>query len=130
VAEIMPAAVVVQPDEGAYGLREVELLSPFVEGVGQKMHRYQIIHVNRGDRIAEYREDLGLASDFDAIQFNIPSYWEHTVGELRDIAQDLRARPANALQEFIPQQGEEHKREFWKRYTDLHEAMRRKGRSY
>ena len=126
----MPAAVVILPDEKAYGLSEVNLLSPWVEGKGQTMRRYQIIYVNRGDNLAEYREDLGLASDSDALQFRIPSFWEHTVGELKDIAAELRNRPPSHLKEIIPQQGEEHKRAFWKRYTDLKEAKERKGRTY
>ena len=128
--ELMPAAVIVLPDEKAYGLSEVELLGPIVEGEGQTMRRYQIIYLNRDDKLAEYREDLGPASDFDAIQFRIPSFWEHTAGELMDIAQDLRSRPANYLAGIIPQQGEEHKKEFWKRYTDMHEAQQRKERTY
>lgn len=128
MADLMPAAVVVLPDEAAYGLSEVNLLGPWVEGVGETMRRYQIIYVNRDDRLAEYREDLGLASDFDAITFRIPSLWEHTVGELKDIATDLRNRPPSFTHGIIPHQGEEHKKEFWKRYTDLKEAKQKKGR--
>jgi hypothetical protein len=130
VEELMPAAVIVLPDEKAYGLSEVNLLGPFVEGEGQTMRRYQIIYVNRDDKLAEYREDLGLASEFDAILFRVPSFWEHTVGELMDIAQDLRNRPPSFTHGIIPHQGEEHKKEFWKRYLDLQEAMRRKERTY
>ena len=128
--ELMPAAVVVLPDEKAYGLSEVNLLGPIVEGEGQTMRRYQIIYLNRGDKLAEYREDLGLASDFDAILFRIPSFWEHTAGELMDIAQEMRSRPPSYYTGSIPQQGEQHKKEFWKRYTDMHEAQQRKERTY
>jgi len=128
--ELMPAAVIVLPDEKAYGLSEVNLLGPVVEGEGQTMRRYQIIYLNRGDKLAEYREDLGLASDFDAIQFRIPSFWEHSAGELMDIAREMRSRPSDYYASSIPQQGEQHKTEFWQRYTDMHEALRRKERTY
>lgn len=125
MTELMPAAIAVLPDEKAYGLSEVNLLSPWVVGVGQTMHRYQIIYVNRDDKLAEYREDLGSASGFSAIQFRIPSFWEHTVGELKDIAEDLRNRPPSHLDEIIPKPNRES---FWQRYTDLQEAKRKKGR--
>jgi len=130
VEELMPAAVIVLPDEKAYGLSETNLLGPIVEGEGQTMRRYQIIYLNRDDKLAEYREDLGLASDFDAIQFRIPSFWEHTAGELMDIARELRNRPSDYYASSIPQQGEQHKQAFWKRYTDMHEALQRKERTY
>lgn len=126
--ELMPAAVVVRSDERAYGLSEVNLLGPWVEGEGETMRRYQIIYVNRDDKLAEYREDLGLASSFEGILFRIPSFWEHTVGELKDMALELRNRPPSFTHGTIPHQGEEHKREFWKRYTDLKEARQKEGR--
>ncbi|MDO8706414.1 MAG: hypothetical protein Q7J84_15855 [Sulfuricaulis sp.] len=58
-----------------------------------------MIKVMRGDRPAEFRRDLGKVKQFKAIQFNIPGgamdggryYVEHTVGELVDIADELRA---------------------------------------
>jgi len=128
VEELMLAAVVVRQDEKAYGLSEVNLLGPWVEGEGETMRRYQIIYVNRDDKLAEYREDLGLASEFDAILFRVPSFWEHTVGELKDIALELRNRPPSFTHGIIPHQGEEHKKEFWKRYTDLKEAREKEGR--
>ena len=54
-------------------------------------HRYRIILVNRDGKLAEYREDMGLASNFKGIrQFNVPSLWEHSVEELLDIANLLR----------------------------------------
>ena len=54
-------------------------------------HRYRILIVNRGGKLAEYREDMGLASNFKGIrQFNVPSLFEHTVAELLEIADSLR----------------------------------------
>ena len=130
--ELTFPATVVYADELAYGLSEVNLLSPLsdaIVGVGQTMRRYQIIYVNRNDRLAEYREDLGLASDFDAIQFRIPSFWEHTVGELKEMAETLRLREPSYLREAIPQPDSS---KFWGRYNDLNEGLRnfRKGKRH
>ena len=126
----MLQATVIFADEQAYGLSETNLLSPLsdaIKGVGQTMRRYQIIYVNRGDVLAEYREDLGLASDFTAIQFRIPSFWEHTVGELREMAESLRLRQPSYLDEVIPKPDA---KQFWSRYNDLNEGLRnlRKGK--
>lgn len=77
-------------DEKCFGLYELNFKSP-----DQKArHRYQIILVNRGDKIAEFRKDLGLASKYKAEQIRIPGGVIengkieplHTVGELVDIA--------------------------------------------
>lgn len=76
----------VNPDEKAYALVETNLQSPTFKG----FHRYQLIIVNREDRMSEFRRDLGLAENFKARQFRIPALWLHTVGELQDMADDLR----------------------------------------
>lgn len=76
-------------DEKAYSLQEVHLQSPGSRG----FHRYRIIIVNRNGSLAEFREDMGLASNYKGIrQFNIPSFgtWEHSVSELLEIANTLR----------------------------------------
>lgn len=67
-------------------------------------HRYQIIQVMRGDKPTEMRRDMGSAKSFKANQFRIPGgakdevsgrFWiEHTVGELIDIAEYMRAHPS------------------------------------
>ena len=77
--------------EPAYLLAEMDLLSPVVDG-NQDLHRYQIIYVNRNDRISEYRTDLGLSSAFDTEQFRIVALWEHTVAEVQEMAQFMRLR--------------------------------------
>ena len=84
----------VTADEPCLGLQESNLQSPDSRG----FHRYQIIYVMRGDKPAEYKKDLGLKTKAD--QFNILGgakdeitgrfYIEHTVGELRDIANQRR----------------------------------------
>ena len=85
-------------DEPCFGLVELDLLRPDSHGY----NRYQILYVVRRDRLAEYREDLGVRERWDADNFRIPGgvHWAngtmeilHTVGELRDIADVLRGRP-------------------------------------
>ncbi len=81
------ATLNILPNEKAYSLQEVHLQSPGSRG----FHRYRILIVSRDGNLAEYREDMGLASKFKGIrQFNVPSLWEHTVSELLDIADTLR----------------------------------------
>lgn len=85
-------------DEPCFGLSEINQMAPD----NSAWHRYQLIEVVRDDRIATYRKDMGLAKDFTADQFTIPGgaidkgkiYIEHTVGELKDIAFQLRERPS------------------------------------
>lgn len=76
----------VSGDEKAMGLYEMNEQSPKSSG----FHRYQIIHVIRNDEVVEYREDMGLAKNFKANQMRIPSYMEHTVDELKEIANQRR----------------------------------------
>ncbi len=83
-------------DEPCLGLYESNLQSPDSRG----FHRYQIIYVMRGDKPAEYKKDMGLTKDIKANQLRILGgakddvtgkfYIEHTVGELRDIANGMR----------------------------------------
>ncbi len=83
-------------DEPCYGLFELNFQSPGNRG----FHRYQITQVIRGDRIAEFRKDLGKAKKFKGVdQFRIPGGVKlstgriqivHKVGELLDIAEHLR----------------------------------------
>ena len=89
----------VSPDEPCFQLSEVNLQSPGSRG----FHRYQILLVVRGDQIAEYRLDLGLASRWKADQIRIPGgvkngnryHILHTVGELQEIAAKMRDMPSH-----------------------------------
>ena len=77
-------------EELAYGLYELNFKSP-----DQKSRRrYQIIVVNRDDKLAEHRIDMGLAKKFKHDQLRIPSMFVHTVGELQDMANQLRKQPS------------------------------------
>ena len=96
---LTPIATTVSPDEKAYALIEV-VMTPyaFLKG-GRKgkpkswsgLHRFQVIYVARGDRLAEYHRDMGDAVLYDYGPLRIPSLWEHSVGELQDIADHVRA---------------------------------------
>ena len=89
----------VERAENAMCLVELPLLSPDYKS----QRRYQIIYVVRNDSLAEYREDLGPARLFDAPPFRILGgaqdgdrfYFEHTVAELRDMADILRGDASN-----------------------------------
>lgn len=88
-AVLVPGTHFVLHDELAYYLVERNLTAPDYKGV----HRFQIVYVNRDDEIAEYRKDLGLATEFPGVQeFRIPSLWEHTVAELQEIAEHTRTQ--------------------------------------
>jgi hypothetical protein len=96
---LLLAATEVSPDEWGLDLSEVNLQSPDSPG----WRRYQVVTVPRGERLAEWRRDLGPASAFTADQFRVPGgvvddvtgRFEpvHTVGELWDIADYLRENP-------------------------------------
>ena len=97
--KLIGAAIEVHLDEPAFNLVEMNLQAPDSSG----WRRYQIISVVRGQRLAEYREDLGAAKDFTADAFRIPGgVWDaatrrmevlHSVGELREVAEAIRLGP-------------------------------------
>jgi len=68
MSKLVSATIEVHIDEPAFNLVELNLQSPDSSG----WRRYQIISVVRGERLAEYREDLGPAKDFSADAFRIP----------------------------------------------------------
>ncbi len=81
-----PVTFYVVDDELAWNLREQNLVRPPTH----QWHRWQIITVIRNDRLAEHWTDLGPAEMFPAPQIEIPSLKEHTVAELKDMAQRWR----------------------------------------
>ncbi len=87
---LIQATTYVLGDEKALALYEMDLMSP--QGY---MRRYEIIKVVRDDKESEYRQDMGAASREDAIR--IPSYMEHTVNELREMANQLKLKPMDKL---------------------------------
>lgn len=84
---LIPATLSVQGNERAYSYLEMQGQAPDSSG----FHRYRVLYVNRDGKLAEYREDMGKASDFKgAKQIHIPSLWEHTCDELIALANELR----------------------------------------
>ena len=81
-----PVTLFISPDEKAMSLREQNLVRPPTH----QWHRFQIVTVDRGDELAEWWRDLGPSTAFTAPGCEIPSLWEHTVGELWDIAEHHR----------------------------------------
>lgn len=121
VAGLVLTTQVVSMDEPCLGLSEVELQSPGSQG----FHRYQVLAVVRGGRISNYMRDLGPAQKFVGVhQFRVPGgilnnltgrmEIVHTVGELYDIADYLRAgyshppefRPSDLYQDLLLQEEE------------------------
>jgi len=85
---ILPVADKIFGDEKAISLYEMHLQSPGSRG----FHRYQIIQVPRNGVVCEWRKDMGKASKFKGInQLRIPSLMEHTVDELKSMADSLRS---------------------------------------
>lgn len=85
-------------DEKAYLYQEVHLQSPGSRG----RRRYRRILVNRDGNIAEYKEDMGSAKNFKGVrELLIPAFWLHTVDELRDLADELRAETAIDLHDWL-----------------------------
>ena len=94
---VMGVVEEIHPDESAYWLFEINL-TPFIASrkgykppsmAGRK--RYQIIQVNRGDHLVNHYTDLGDSALFSG-PFELPSLWEHSVAELRDMADTMRWR--------------------------------------
>ena len=84
---IYPITTWINGDEKAFWLTETHWQSPTYSG----FHRYQTLYVVRGDKLAEFRIDMGDAKNFKGVKhISIPSYMEHTVSELQDIADEMR----------------------------------------
>ena len=84
---ITPTVDKIFGDEKAIALYEIHEQSPGFRG----FHRYQIIQVPRNGIVCEWRKDMGSADNYKGIsQLRIPSYMEHTVDELKAIANELR----------------------------------------
>ena len=102
--KILPAVDKVFGNEKAIYLSEVHLQSPDSKG----FRRYQIIHVPRNGVICEWRKDLGPVENFQGIsELRIPSYMEHTVDELKEIANELRTHKFDikgflGLENYVP----------------------------
>ena len=100
---LLPATLEVSYDEPAFNL--AELIQPVPVG---EPRRFQIILVLRNGALAEYRTDLGPASEFITPEFRIiggvvdevtgRGEILHTVGELKDMADDMHINAAPIVQ--------------------------------
>ena len=87
MTQLLVKAETATGSEKCMGLYETAMQAPDFSG----FRRYQVIIVNRDGNLAELKRDLGKASDWKGVRYiNIPSYWEHTVDELIDLADELR----------------------------------------
>jgi hypothetical protein len=72
--------------EKIYDYYEINSQSPMSKG----MRRYRVAVVNRNDKLAEFRQDMGPAKKFKGQrQIHIPSLWEHTFAELCFLGQQI-----------------------------------------
>ena len=97
---LIKATTYVRGDEPALALSEVTRDAPKDDGtIGS--FRFQIIRVWRDDSLWEYTERLGKAGKrrYDPIlivggfHYGDKVYIEHTVNELKELADDMRAHP-------------------------------------
>lgn len=102
---VMPVTLWATPNEKALALTETNQVVPSPEG-GTAWHRIQSIFVVRGDAPAEWRTDLGPTANYKASQFRVPSYLEHTVAELQDIAEHLRSDTDRLAEKVISEERE------------------------
>ena len=88
---VTPITHFIDANEKAYQLVEMWLTPHVVTAGGRKYtpgswagrHRYRITWVNRGDALAEFHE---LSPHQDVPDLRIPSFWEHSYGELCGLA--------------------------------------------
>ena len=83
VGDLTIIAKEIHPDEACWGLTEM-VLNKTTKG----RQRYQLVYVNRNDRIVPFvqplRGNLGVPT------LRIPSFGDDTVGELMDLADEFR----------------------------------------
>ena len=97
LTNIIPAVDKIFGNEKAIALFEMHLQAPDYSG----FRRYQIIRVPRNGVECEWRKDMGSVENFRGIsQLRIPSYMEHTVDELKAIANELRV-PKFDIKDFL-----------------------------
>jgi len=95
---IAQIATTILGDEKAMGLLEKHEQSPGSRG----FRRYQCISVVRNGKLAEYREDMGSAKKYKGINpIYIPSFFEHSVDELKDMADYLRGEVHIDIKDFL-----------------------------
>lgn len=97
---VMPQAMSVHPDEKVLCLYERNGLTADYKA----RRRWQFIYVNRGDEVAEFIRDLG--PEINAPELILYSFWQDTVGQIMDSAEDARFNDNGFQQSLIEAQGE------------------------
>lgn len=83
---VRPVCLAVHEDEKAFWLVELNLVRP----PSREWHRWQVITVNRDDKLTDWWHDLGPSGNFTGGQLVIPGLWEESVGALRELAETMR----------------------------------------
>jgi hypothetical protein len=99
MSKLLMSTYYVNLSEPCLGLFELDFPAPKTN----ERHRFLIVQVLRNDKIVEFRKDLGASKTFPHDQIRIPGgakdeetgkfYIEHTVGELLNIAEQIRVQP-------------------------------------
>lgn len=84
LSDLVVVAREVHADEKCYGLAEAVLPRPRSYG----RQRYQLIYVNRNDRIVPFVRPLD--TNLEVPPLRIPSLGDDTVGQLMDLADEFR----------------------------------------
>lgn len=101
VAKVTPVTHFIVSDEPCFMFVEAWLTPAALTKGGQKYtpetwngrHRWRIVWVNRGDALAEYHQ---LSPHQNVPGLRIPSFWEHTYGELCGMADEYAVNPNGA----------------------------------
>lgn len=91
----------VRGDEYCIELVETNRVAPNENCAGTDWYRFQIIRLYRNNHLHEYQERMGKANNFKVGQFRVMGgvidgnkvYQEHTVNEVREMADDMRWNP-------------------------------------
>ena len=116
----MPFTPFVFGNEMAYSLIETDM-TPWRASLGGErftpdsyigLRRYQLIGVNRDDRITLWVHDMGPAEDYDFGALEVLCLWEETVEWAQDIANDIRATDA-AFSRNVIRERQQQLKEQW-----------------
>lgn len=101
VSHIVPQALSVHPDEKAFALCELNYLTVDYKA----RRRWQFLYVIRDGNVAEWVRDMGNASEFDAPELRLYSFWQDTVGQLMDEADRARWQDTEFKEILLELQG-------------------------
>ena len=125
---LMPTVQPLHVDEEAQSLYEEDRLSDD----GKQLVRVQAIRVYRGGRLVEFPRVMGPVRDWQYGPFLIPAFGAHSVGEVMDMAEQIRPMLSAGVQTAM----EQHAAEFdligaaVQKAEMTREYMRRNHRTY